>query len=100
MTNLTNAIRLHGISSRIGPVTKPVNIYDAKTHLSELVDRAAAGEEIVIAKAGQPMARLVPLQAVHERRTFGRWAGQVAIASDFDAPLPDNLLGAFEGDDD
>jgi len=81
-------------------VTKPVNIYDAKTHLSELVDRAAAGEEIIIAKAGQPMARLVPLQTVHERRTFGRWAGHVVIADDFDAPLPDELLRAFEGHDD
>ena len=100
LTNLTNPARLHGVPFRIDPVTKPVNIYDAKTHLSELVDRAAAGEEIVIAKAGQPMARLVPLQAVHERRVFGRWAGQLEVADDFDAPLPDDLLRAFEGDDD
>lgn len=100
MTNLTNLIRLRGISNRIGPVTKPVNIYDAKTHLSELVDRAAAGEEIVIAKAGQPMARLVPFASVHQQRTFGRWAGQVIIAGDFDAPMPDDLLRSFEGDDD
>lgn len=76
---------------------KPVNIYDAKTHLSELVDRAAAGEEIVIAKAGRPTARLVPLRAVHEQRVPGRWAGRIRIASDFDAPLPASLLDAFEG---
>ena len=81
-------------------MAKPVNIYDAKTHLSELVDRAAAGEEIIIAKAGQPMARLVPLRAVHERRVFGRWTGQMTIANDFDAPLPDDLLRVFEGDND
>ncbi len=76
---------------------KPVNLYDAKTRLSELVDRASAGEEIVIAKAGNPVARLVPLRSIHERRTPGRWAGRIRIAPDFDAPLPDELLDAFEG---
>lgn len=80
-------------------MAKPTNIYEAKTHLSELVDRAAAGEEIVIAKAGIPMARLVPLRAVHERAP-GRWAGLVTIAADFDAPLPDEMLDAFEGAED
>lgn len=78
---------------------KSVNIYDAKTRLSELVDRAAAGEEIVIAKAGVPAARLVPLRAVHEKRAPGRWGGKMRIADDFDAPLPDEILAAFEGDD-
>lgn len=77
---------------------KPVNLYDAKTHLSELVDRAAAGEEIIIAKAGQPMARLVPLRTSHTRRAFGRWSGQLTVSPDFDAPLSDELLRAFEGD--
>lgn len=76
---------------------KPVNIYDAKTRLSQLVDRAAAGEEIVIAKAGRPTARLVPLRAVHERRVPGNWAGRVVIAPDFDAPLPSGLVDDFEG---
>ncbi len=78
-------------------MAKPVNIYDAKTRLSELVDRAGAGEEIVIAKAGVPAARLVPLRAVHERRMPGQWAGAMTIAADFDAPLPADLLDAFEG---
>jgi prevent-host-death family protein len=78
-------------------MAKPVNIYDAKTHLSELVDRAAAGEEIIIAKAGVPTARLVPLRAVHENRAPGRWGGQVTIANDFDAPLSGDILAAFEG---
>jgi prevent-host-death family protein len=78
-------------------MAKPVNIYDAKTHLSELVDRAAAGEEIIIAKAGVPTARLVPLRAVHENRAPGRWGGKVTIAHDFDAPLSGDILAAFEG---
>lgn len=79
-------------------MAKPVNIYDAKTNLSQLVDRAAAGEEIVIAKAGVPTARLVPLRAVHESRAPGRWAGKVSISADFDAPLSADMLAAFEGD--
>ena len=77
---------------------KPVNIYDAKTHLSELVDRAEGGEEIIIAKAGRPVARLVPLNAVRQR-VPGRWKGKVKIAPDFDAPLPAWLQHAFEGDE-
>lgn len=77
---------------------KPVNIYEAKTHLSELVERAEAGEEIVIARAGRPVARLVPLLAVRGRKP-GSWRGKVWIAPDFDAPLPDDLQRAFEGGD-
>ena len=75
-------------------MVKPVNIYDAKTRLSELVDRAAAGEEIVIAKAGKPVARLVPLRV--RERVPGRGAGKVSIAGDFDAPLNEELLSDFE----
>ena len=80
-------------------MTKPVNIYDAKTHLSELVDRAEGGEEIIIAKAGRPVARLVPLRSVGAR-VSGRWRGQMQIAQDFDAPLPDEVQHAFDGDAD
>lgn len=76
-------------------MAKPVNIYDAKTRLSELVDRAAAGEEVVIAKAGKPVARLVPLRV--RERTPGRGAGKIEIAADFDA-LPDDILRDFEAD--
>jgi prevent-host-death family protein len=61
----------------------PVNIYDAKTHLSELVQRAAAGEEIVLARNGKPVARLVALAASPARQP-GRWAGRVWVAPDFD----------------
>jgi prevent-host-death family protein len=78
---------------------KPLNIYEAKTHLSELVERAQAGEEIVIAKAGRPMARLVPLRHAGPARAPGRWAKSVTIAADFDAPLPEEILRAFEGRD-
>jgi prevent-host-death family protein len=74
-----------------------VNLYQAKTTLSELVDRAAAGEEILIAKAGRPLAKLVPLGAAPRRRTSGGWEGKVRVSEDFDAPLPEAILDAFEG---
>jgi prevent-host-death family protein len=80
-------------------VGKPVNLYDAKTQLSRLVDRAADGEEIVIAKAGKPMARLVPLAKKVVRKS-GLWKGKVWIAADFDAPLPPEILRGFTGQDD
>ena len=75
-----------------------LNLYEAKTSLSSLVDRAAAGEEIIIAKAGRPLAKLVPLGRKQEPRTPGGWEGQVHIAEDFDAPLPEDILGAFDGE--
>ena len=80
-------------------MAKPVNLYDAKTRLSELVDRAAKGEEIIIAKSGRPLARLGPLRTARKARAPGLWRGKVKIASDFDAPLPSEVLRAFDGDD-
>jgi prevent-host-death family protein len=75
-----------------------MNLYDAKAALSKLVDRAAAGDEIVIAKAGKPLARLVALAPARRRaRKPGGWKGKMYIAPDFDAPLPDEVLAAFEG---
>ena len=76
-----------------------INIHDAKTHFSRLVDRAAAGEEIIIAKAGKPVARLVPLAPAEKpkKRVLGLLAGQITLSDDFDAPLPDDLLDMFEG---
>ena len=76
-----------------------VNIHAAKTHLSRLVDAAAAGEEILIARAGRPVARLVPLEATstRSRRRLGQLAGRIATPPDFDAPLPDEVLDSFEG---
>ncbi len=70
------------------------NLYEAKTNLSQLVDRAAAGEEIIIAKNGVPLARLLPL-AQSTPRAPGGWEGRVVIAGDFDAPLPAEILAAF-----
>ncbi len=72
-----------------------VNLYEAKTRLSELVERAAAGEEIVIAKAGTPKARLVPMAPAPRARQPGGWERQVWIADDFDAPLPPEILRHF-----
>jgi prevent-host-death family protein len=75
-----------------------VNLYEAKTHLSELVERAAAGEEIIIAKAGKPKARLVPIREVREPRKPGALKGQIWIADDFDDPLPPDILAGFMGE--
>lgn len=73
-----------------------VNIHEAKTHLSRLVERAAAGEEIIIGKAGRPIARLVPYAEQPHPRQPGRWKGRVTIAADFDA-TPDAVIAGFEG---
>ncbi|MFY9823559.1 MAG: type II toxin-antitoxin system Phd/YefM family antitoxin [Thermoanaerobaculia bacterium] len=64
------------------------NLYEAKTSLSQLVDRAASGEEIILSKAGKPLAKLVPFRQPPEPRKPGGWEGRVRIADDFDAPLP------------
>lgn len=74
-----------------------VNMHDAKTHFSRLVDAAAQGEEIIIAKAGKPTARLVAIEPVKTQRRFGALKGKIHIADDFDAPLPDDIQAAFEG---
>lgn len=76
-----------------------VNIHAAKTNLSKLVDQAAAGEEIVIARAGKPVARLVPLEAAPKKRRLGTLRGKVPYPDFIDDPLPDWLLDAFEGRD-
>jgi prevent-host-death family protein len=79
-------------------VRETVSLYEAKTQLSRLVDRAAAGEEIVIAKSGRPRARLVPLEDTRALRVPGRGKGRWRVRKDFDAPLPDDVLRGFEGD--
>lgn len=73
-------------------MSEKVNIYDAKTRLSQLVDRAEKGEEIVIARGGRPVARLVSLQPACVERKPGRLRGRIRIARDFDAPLPADLF--------
>lgn len=75
-----------------------LNLYEAKTQLSQLVDRAADGEEIIIAKAGKPMARLMPLAKPVREVKFGTMAGKIWIADNFDDPLPDDILAAFNGE--
>lgn len=73
------------------------NMHDAKTHLSRLAERAAKGEEIVIARSGRPLARLVALETARKPRKLGLWKGEVSIGDDFDAPLPAETQRAFEG---
>lgn len=74
-----------------------VNIHEAKTNLSRLVEDVSHGAEIVIAKAGKPIARLVPLEVPRTVRRHGLLRGKIRIADDFDAPLPAELLAKFEG---
>jgi prevent-host-death family protein len=76
-----------------------INIHAAKTQLSRLVDAAAAGEEVIIARAGKPVAKLVPLSgpADRPRRVLGAMAGRLRVPTDFDAPLPNAVLDSFEG---
>lgn len=74
-----------------------VNIHEAKTHLSKLLQRVIAGEEIILAKAGKPVARIVPFTSQPAQRIAGSAQGKIWIAPDFDAPLPEDLLAAFEG---
>lgn len=73
-----------------------VNIHQAKTHLSRLLERVAAGEQILIAKSGKPIAKLVP--ATGAPRQPGRLKGRIRIADDFDAPLPEDIAAAFRGE--
>lgn len=74
-----------------------VNIHDAKTRLSQLVERAEAGEEIVIARAGRPVARLAPLASRKAARKLGLLDGRFRIPDDLNAPLPDEVLREFLG---
>jgi prevent-host-death family protein len=75
-----------------------VNVYEAKTHLSRLLDRVEAGEEIVIGRAGRPIARLVPYRKPAVQRRPGGWRNKVWIAEDFDE-LPEVITAAFKGED-
>ena len=78
------------------------NLYDAKTNLSKLVDRAAAGEEIVIAKAGKPKAKLVPLDTPRKDHRIGgqNLLGITYMADDWDGPLPPEIQKYFDGESD
>jgi prevent-host-death family protein len=77
---------------------RQVNMHEAKTQLSRLVDEAVGGEEIVIAKAGKPLVRLVPVSEERLPREPGALRGQIWIADDFDEPLPEEIAAAFRGE--
>jgi prevent-host-death family protein len=85
-------------ASRARPVAQ-VNVHEAKTRLCKLLVRVQRGDEIVIARAGKPVARLVPFRPREAPRRLGSAKGQIWIADDFDAPLPPELLGAFYGEE-
>ncbi len=74
-----------------------VNIYEAKTRLSQLVDKAAAGEDVVVSRNGKPLVRITQLAGARRRVKFGVLKGRVRISPDFNAPLPDDVLAGFEG---
>ncbi len=75
-----------------------VNIHQAKTHLSRLLERVANGEVIIIARAGKPVARLVPWRKQRRPRVLGQFEGQIQVGDDFDE-LPDDIAAAFEGEE-
>ena len=74
-----------------------VNIYEAKTRLSQLVDKAASGEDVVVSRNGKPLVRITRLDAPKRRISFGLLKGRFSIPRDFDAPLPDDVVAGFEG---
>ena len=74
-----------------------INVYEAKTQLSKLIEQAAAGEDVVIARGGKPVARLTRLSPTRRKIRFGILKGKVKITEDFDAPLPPGVLAGFEG---
>lgn len=80
-------------------VIMEINVHEAKTNFSELLRRVALGEEITIAKAGVPVAKLVPIIAETKKRELGLYRDQIWIAEDFDAPLPDDILAGFLGEE-
>ena len=76
---------------------RKVTVREAKAYFSRILRHVAAGEEITIVSRGVPVARLVPIPAEETRRKLGFFRGEMSIPDDFDAPLPDNILDAFEG---
>lgn len=76
---------------------KIINIYEAKTHLSKLIARVMGGEEIVIGKAGKPIARLVPFSGKPVHRKPGSAVGKIEVSPEFEEPLPEQILMDFEG---
>lgn len=84
------------MTRRRKPIRRVYNVHEAKTHLSKLLDEVADGEEVIVAKAGVPVARLVPIVAPREERPLGTETGRIVIHDDFDAPLAPDVLSTFE----
>jgi prevent-host-death family protein len=78
-------------------MTTIINIHEAKTHLSRIIDEVAAGAEVIIAKSGKPMARLVPLLEVPRPKRLGLLRGKIKVSDDFNAPLDEEIISRFEG---
>lgn len=76
-------------------MARTINIHEAKTHLSKIVDEVAAGREVIIAKAGKPMARLAPLTRIRPKK-LGLLKGKLEVPDDFNEPLDDAVLATFE----
>jgi prevent-host-death family protein len=74
-----------------------VNIYDAKTRLSQLVEKAAGGEDVVVSRNGKPLVRITRLAPTKRQIRFGLLKGKITVAADFDAPLPDDVVAGFGG---
>ena len=78
-------------------MAKIMNIHEAKTHLSRIVDEVAAGAEVIIAKAGKPMARLMPLIVARRRKKLGLLKGKIKVPDSFNEPLSEDVIADFEG---
>ena len=98
----SNEVPLAKLAKGTFVLDKKVNIHDAKTNLSSLIAQVEAGDEIVIARAGKPVARLVPIRKSAKisarRKVAGSLKGKIRIGPDFDDPLPDDILAAFRGE--
>lgn len=75
------------------------NIHEAKTNLSRLIEKVLAGEDVIIQRAGKPVARLTAYEEVRNPRQPGGWEGKIWIADDFDDPLPEEIMAAFRGEE-
>jgi len=99
----TTTLYLDMIQTRLGQLwiwiraMETVNIYEAKTRLSQLVDKAAGGEDVVVSRNGKPLVRITRLESPKRRIKFGLLKGKLTIPDDFDAPLPADVLAGFEG---
>jgi prevent-host-death family protein len=78
-------------------VSRVINIHEAKTHLSKIVDDVAAGAEVIVAKAGKPMARLSPISTARRKKKLGLLKGRIKVPDDFNVPLDEETLARFEG---